>query len=60
MNAIITQIESIVTPPGNSGQVVVPKAWIGKEVIVTLKANRGKEKSVFPNLGFLLKLLTTH
>jgi putative transposon-encoded protein len=33
----ITQIESIVTPSGNSGHVVVPKAWIGKEAIVTLK-----------------------
>jgi putative transposon-encoded protein len=34
---IITQIESVVTPSGNSGHVVVPKAWIGKEAIVTLK-----------------------
>jgi putative transposon-encoded protein len=40
MKAIITQIESVVTPSGNSGHVVVPKAWIGKEAIVTLK---GKE-----------------
>jgi putative transposon-encoded protein len=40
MKAIITQIESVVTPSGNSGHVVVPKAWIGKEEIVTLK---GKE-----------------
>lgn len=54
MNAIITQNESIVTLPGNSGHVVVPKAWIGKEVIVTLKANRGTERTVFSNLGFLL------
>ena len=30
MKAIITQIESVVTPSGNSGHVVVPKAWIGK------------------------------
>jgi hypothetical protein len=31
MIATITQIESVVTPSGNSGHVVVPKAWIGKE-----------------------------
>ena len=37
MIATITQIESVVTPSGNSGHVVVPKAWIGKEAIVTLK-----------------------
>jgi putative transposon-encoded protein len=37
MKAIITQIESVVTPSGNSGHVVVPKAWIGKGAIVTLK-----------------------
>ena len=42
--ATITQIESLVTPSGNSGHVVVPKAWIGKEAIVTLKENRGKGK----------------
>jgi putative transposon-encoded protein len=41
MIATITQIESVVTPSGNSGHVVVPKAWIGKEAIVRLKA---KEK----------------
>ena len=35
MIATITQIESVVTPSGNSGHVVVPKAWIGKEAIVT-------------------------
>ena len=40
MKAVITQIESVVTPSGNSGHVVVPKAWIGKEAIVLLK---GKE-----------------
>jgi putative transposon-encoded protein len=34
MKAIIKQIESVVTPSGNSGHVVVPKGWIGKEVIV--------------------------
>jgi putative transposon-encoded protein len=46
MKAIITQIESVVTPSGNSGHVVVPKAWIGKEAIVTLKVkeNKGKGK----------------
>jgi putative transposon-encoded protein len=37
MKAIFTQIESVVTPSGNSGHVVVPKTWIGKEAIVTLK-----------------------
>jgi putative transposon-encoded protein len=37
MKAIITQIVSVVTPSGNSGHVVVPKAWIGKGAIVTLK-----------------------
>ena len=44
MKATITQIESLVTPSGNSGHVVVPKAWIGKEAIVTLRENRGKGK----------------
>jgi putative transposon-encoded protein len=45
MKAIITQIESTVTPSGNSGHVVVPKVWIGKEAVVTLKekeCRRGK------------------
>jgi putative transposon-encoded protein len=42
MKATITQIESLVTPSGNSGHVVVPKAWIRKEAIVTLK-EIGKE-----------------
>ena len=37
MKAVITQIESVVTSSGNSGHVVVPKAWIGKEAIVKLK-----------------------
>jgi putative transposon-encoded protein len=36
MKATITQIESVVTPSGNSGHVVVPKAWIGKKVVVKL------------------------
>jgi putative transposon-encoded protein len=35
MKAIIKQIESVVTP---SGHVVVPKDWIGKEVVVKIKA----------------------
>jgi putative transposon-encoded protein len=44
MKAIITQIESVVIPSGNSGHVVVPKAWIGKEAIVTLKEKENKTK----------------
>jgi putative transposon-encoded protein len=46
MKATITQIESVVTPSGNSGHVVVPKAWIGKEAIVKLKEkeNRSNRK----------------
>jgi putative transposon-encoded protein len=40
MKAIIKQIESAVTPSGNSGHVVVPKAWIGREVIVLLKEKK--------------------
>jgi putative transposon-encoded protein len=48
MIATITQIESVVTPSCNSGHVVVPKAWIGKGAIVTLKENRGKGKSRKP------------
>lgn len=47
MKAVITQIESVVTPSGNSGHVVVPKAWIGKEAIVILKETgpeKGKRK----------------
>ena len=44
--AVILQIESIVTPSGNSGHVVVPKAWIGNEAIVKLKEKeiRGTKK----------------
>ena len=45
MKATITQIESVVTPSGNSGHVVVPKAWLGKEAIVTLKEMKSKGKS---------------
>ena len=44
MIATITKIESVVTPSGNSGHVVVPKAWIGKEAIVTLKENKARGK----------------
>jgi putative transposon-encoded protein len=44
MKAVITRIESSVTPSGNSGHVVVPKAWIGKEAIVTLKETRSRKK----------------
>ena len=44
MKATITQVESVVTPSGNSGHVVVPKAWIGKEVTVTLKEKENKTK----------------
>jgi putative transposon-encoded protein len=32
------------TPSGDSGHVVVPKAWIGKEAIVTLKEKEKKKK----------------
>jgi putative transposon-encoded protein len=45
MKATITQIESLVTPSGNSGHVVVPKVWIGKEAIVTLKEKQSRIKS---------------
>jgi putative transposon-encoded protein len=45
MKVVLTQIESTVTPSGNSGHVVVPKAWIGKEAIVSLKNKRTKGKS---------------
>jgi putative transposon-encoded protein len=37
MKAIIKQIESVVTPSANSGHVVVPKDWIGKEIMVKIK-----------------------
>jgi putative transposon-encoded protein len=45
MKATITQIESTVTPSGNSGHVVVPKARIGKEAIVTLKEKESRTKA---------------
>ena len=44
MKTNITQIESTVTPSGNSGHVVVPKAWIGKEAMVTLKEEEKRSK----------------
>jgi putative transposon-encoded protein len=44
MKAIITQIESVVTPSGNSGHVVVPKAWIGKDAIVIVKEKENKSE----------------
>lgn len=44
MIATITKIESVVTPSGNSGHVVVPKAWIGKGAIVMLKESKVKGK----------------
>jgi putative transposon-encoded protein len=44
MITTITKIESVVTPSGNSGHVVVPKAWLGKEAIVTLKDSKIKGK----------------
>jgi putative transposon-encoded protein len=44
MKVTITQIESVVTPSGNSGHVVVPKAWFGKEAIVTLKEKESRVK----------------
>ena len=45
MIAIITQIESVVTPSGNSGHVVVPKGWIGKEVVVKIRQDRTENSS---------------
>jgi putative transposon-encoded protein len=45
MKATITQVESVVTPSGNSGHVVVPKAWMGKEAIVTLKEIEKENKN---------------
>jgi putative transposon-encoded protein len=45
MKAIITQIENVVTPSGNSGHVVVPRPWIGREAIVVLKEKEKENKS---------------
>jgi putative transposon-encoded protein len=44
MKATITQVESVVIPSGNSGHVVVLKAWIGKEVIIKLKKAEDKKR----------------
>ena len=44
MKAIITQIEGTVTPLGNSGHVVAPKAWIGKEAIFKLREKESRSK----------------
>ncbi|HEY9385872.1 MAG TPA: DUF2080 family transposase-associated protein [Nitrososphaeraceae archaeon] len=44
MKAIIKQIESVVTKSGNSGHVVVPKDWIGKEVVVKIRQQEQQEK----------------
>jgi hypothetical protein len=35
-------IPIVSAPSGNSGHVVVPKVWIGKEAIVTLKVVKAK------------------
>jgi putative transposon-encoded protein len=43
IGAILLIAESIVTPSGNSGHVVAPKACIGKEAVVTLKENKRKK-----------------
>jgi putative transposon-encoded protein len=34
------QIENSVTKSGNSGHIIVPKDWIGQEVIVNIKEAR--------------------
>ena len=47
MKAIIKQIESAVIPSRNSDRVVVPKDWIGKEVIVKIKED--SQKSCYPS-----------
>jgi putative transposon-encoded protein len=41
---MLIHVESVLTPSGNSGHVVVPKGWIEKEAIVTLEENRAKGK----------------
>jgi putative transposon-encoded protein len=45
INERVAKFESIVTPSGNSGQVVVPKAWIRKETMVKLKEKEKENKS---------------
>jgi putative transposon-encoded protein len=34
------EIESTVTKSGNSGHIIVPKDWIGQEVVVKIKEAR--------------------
>jgi putative transposon-encoded protein len=34
------EIESTVTKSGNSGHVIVPKGWIGQDLIVKIKEVR--------------------
>jgi hypothetical protein len=34
------QIESTVTKSGNTGHIIVPKDWIGQEVVVKIKEAR--------------------
>ena len=48
MKIKIKEIESVVTQSGNSGHVIVPKDWIGKEVIVKIKETNHKSSAVFP------------
>jgi hypothetical protein len=47
--AIITQIENVVTPSGNSGHVVVPKPRLEKG-LVALKETENKTKGRKVNL----------
>jgi putative transposon-encoded protein len=44
MKVTITRIESMATPSGNSGHVVVPRAWIGRDVTVFLKEKKTRNK----------------
>jgi putative transposon-encoded protein len=37
-------LKVVVAPSGNSGHVVVPKAWIGKEAIGVLKEEENRSK----------------
>ena len=37
--------KSVVTSSGNSGHVVVPKVWIGKEASVILKESKAKRSN---------------
>jgi putative transposon-encoded protein len=45
MKIKIMEIESVVTESGNSGHVIVPKDWIGKEVIVKIRRSDNKTKN---------------